>query len=113
WATIRRPHIDGLRNSDWEQIDAEIANPGARAIAEAAFDNGQHFLGHPDGLRRRSPVVLEWTGGRRIPGDQAIPADLRLDHVYLVSCKYLSKIVLNTAPARLFDLLLQPGSVHQ
>lgn len=113
WAVIRRPGIDGLRSDDWDQIDTELARPDGRAVAEAAFENGQHFVGHVDGLRGRPPVVLEWTGGRRIPGDQAIPADLRLDHVYLVSCKYLSKIVLNTSPARLFELLLQPGSVHQ
>ena len=35
-----------------------------------------------------------------------IPADLRIDHVYLVSCKYLSNILHNPGPARLFDRLL-------
>jgi hypothetical protein len=39
------------------------------------------------------------------------PVDLRIDHVYLVSCKYLSKILLNVAPANLFDgVLLGPSS---
>ena len=32
-----------------------------------------------------------------------MPADLRIDHVYLVSCKYLSKILRNSSPAGLFD----------
>jgi hypothetical protein len=35
-----------------------------------------------------------------------IPADLRVDHAYLVSCKYLSRIVLNAGPSRLFDRAL-------
>lgn len=112
WAVIRRPAIDGMRSADWDQIDGELGRPGARVIAEAAFENGRHFLAHPDGLRSRSPAIVEWTGGRKLPGDQAIPADLRIDHVYLLSCKYLSKIVLNTAPARLFEALLQPRATH-
>lgn len=41
-----------------------------------------------------------------------IPADLRIDRVFLVSCKYMSKIVLNTAPSRLFDRALQPSTAH-
>jgi hypothetical protein len=34
------------------------------------------------------------------------PIDLRVDHVYLVSCKYLSKILFNVAPSHIFDSLL-------
>lgn len=112
WAVLRRPHVQGMCNRDWEQVDAEVAKPQARVIAEAAFANGEHFLHHPDGLRGRQPLIVEWTGGRKPLGDQAIPADLRIDHVYLLSCKYLSRIVLNTAPARLFDGCLQPGATH-
>ena len=29
-----------------------------------------------------------------------VPADLRVDHVWLISCKYLSKVLANAAPAR-------------
>lgn len=113
WAVLCRPVIDGVAVGDWEQIDAELAAPRGRAVAESAFANGQHFRQHPDGLSGRLPRVVEWTGGRKPPGDQVIPADLRTDYVYLVSCKYLSKIVLNTAPARLFDSLLQPSAIHE
>ena len=35
-----------------------------------------------------------------------IPADLRIDHVFLVSCKYLSKVLLNAGPERPSDRLL-------
>ena len=38
-----------------------------------------------------------------------MPADLRIDHVYLVSCKYLSRIVVNASPHHLFDRLLAGG----
>ena len=34
------------------------------------------------------------------------PIDLRIDHVYLVSCKYESDILANVSPGRLFDGLL-------
>jgi hypothetical protein len=38
-----------------------------------------------------------------------VPADLRIDHVWLVSCKYLSKVLANAAPSRLFDRALAGG----
>ena len=59
-----------------------------------------------DGLRGRTPLTIEWTGGRRPPGDEVAPIDLRIDHVYLVSCKYESDILANASPGRLFDGLL-------
>jgi hypothetical protein len=34
------------------------------------------------------------------------PIDLRVDHVYLISCKYLSKILFNVSPTHVFDALL-------
>ena len=51
-------------------------------------------------------MLIEWTGGRRPPGDEVAPIDLRVDHVFLVSCKYLSANIANPSPARLFDGLL-------
>jgi len=72
----------------------------------AAYANGRAFLAAPDALRDRVPRLVEWTGGRRPPGDEVAPVDLRIDHVYLVSCKYLSRTIANPSPARLFDGLL-------
>ena len=54
------------------------------------FLNGQAFSPPPTHLNGRVPRIIEWTGGRRPPGDEVVPSDLRIDHVYLVSCKYLS-----------------------
>ncbi len=71
-----------------------------------AFANGRALLEAPDGLRGRTPLIIEWTGGRRAPGDEVAPIDLRIDHVYLVSCKYESDILANASPGRVFDGLL-------
>ena len=71
--------------------------------------NGQAFLHARDALRGRPPLVVEWKGPHRSIGDEAVPADLRVDHVYLVSCKYLSDIVVNASPEHLFDRLLKGG----
>ena len=69
----------------------------------AAWNNGRAFLASPEGLRGRPPAVIEWKGGHRDPGDIVVPADLRVDHVYLISCKYLSKVLHNASPWALFD----------
>ena len=44
-----------------------------------------------------------------MPGDEVAPVDLRVDHVFLVSCKYLSRILINASPFHLFERLLQGG----
>ena len=75
----------------------------------AGFANGRAFLEAPDALAWRRPRIVEWTGGRRAPGDEVVPSDLRVDHVYLVSCKYLSRILHNPSPARLVEGLLAHG----
>jgi hypothetical protein len=78
-------------------------------VFTAALMNGRAFLEARDGLRGRRPILVEWKGAHRAPGDEVVPADLRIDHVYLVSCKYLSKIVVNASPHHLFDRLLTGG----
>lgn len=84
-------------------------------IANAAFGNGAAFLNSSEGLRGRIPIRIEWKGPDRPPGYDMLPADLRIDHVYLVSCKYQSKILMNSSPANLFDNLLSSrmGSTNE
>ena len=101
-----------LRNVDdetWEALVATWADPAIAPLVDAAFDNGRFFLRAADALRGRPPRLVEWTGPTRSPGDEVAPVDLRVDHVYLVSCKYLSKITMNASPAHLFDRLLTGG----
>lgn len=106
-AFVARPEeLVNVRDVAWDRI-AEAWRTGAHTSSfETAFANGQAFLAAAAALRGRRPLRVEWKGPHRPPGDDVIPADLRIDHVYLVSCKYLSKVLLNPGPQRLFGRLL-------
>jgi hypothetical protein len=105
-ALAARPGALRIGTSAWDHL--EVVHRTGRYGAEwaTAFANGRALLGAADGLRHRTPLTIEWTGGRRPPGDEVAPIDLRIDHVYLVSCKYESDILANASPARLFEGLL-------
>ena len=90
----------------WSRVVAAYQGGRHSGSFDTAFANGAAFLAAEEGLRRRLPRTIEWKGIHRPPGDDAIPADIRIDHVYLVSCKYLSRVLVNAGPARLFDRLL-------
>jgi hypothetical protein len=103
------PVMHSLSPEMWERL-ARLRSGGAYdAEFHAAWANGQAFLAASDGLRGRLPNVVEWKGTGRAPGDEVAPIDLRVDHVYLVSCKYLSKILFNVSPTGVFDALLFGG----
>jgi hypothetical protein len=87
----------------WDQLESLRTGGFYDPEFEAAFANGAAFLSSPDALRHRVPLVVEWKGSQRAPGDEVAPIDLRVDHVYLVSCKYLSRILINASPAHLFE----------
>ncbi len=93
----------------WDRLDGLHRAGGHRVEFAAAWANGQAFLAAEEGLRGRPPRVVEWKGPTQAPGDEVVPADLRVDHVWLVSCKYLTKVLANSAPARLFDRGLAGG----
>lgn len=90
--------LDRLAKAKEDGVHPELFND--------AWKNGQMFASSPDGLRGRSPLRVEWKGSHRSPGNKQIPADLRIDYVYLVSCKYMSNILTNASPLNLFDGLL-------
>jgi hypothetical protein len=105
----RSPVMHSLSPEMWQRL-AQLRVGGAYDPEfHAAWANGLAFLHASDGLRGRPPEVVEWKGTGRAPGDEVAPIDLRVDHVYLVSCKYLSKILFNVSPAALFDHLLLAG----
>jgi hypothetical protein len=109
-ALTRKP--EQLHNVDddvWRTLQDAWRAPGKQALFHAAWNNGRAFLRAADALRGRVPELVEWKGSQRAPGDEVVPADLRIDHVYLVSCKYLSRIVMNASPAHVFDRLLAGG----
>lgn len=102
----RPPAMVSVAPENWKHLE-ELRGGGAFDDEfEAAFTNGRAFLGARDGLRHRLPLTIEWKGSQRAPGDEVAPVDLRVDHVYLVSCKYLSHILFNASPAHLFGELL-------
>ena len=108
----RPQEMANLTRDDWCRLDALWAEGAHRVDFEHGFANGRAFLAAPDALAGRPPRVVEWTGPRRAPGDEVVPADLRVDHVYLVSCKYLSKVLHNASPQRLVDGLLGQAPVE-
>lgn len=73
----------------------------------SAFENGRAFFRASDGLRERIPQLIEWKGAQKSAGDEVLPIDLRIDHVFLISCKYLSKILHNASPQRVFEHALR------
>ncbi len=102
----RTPVMHSLSPEMWERLRALRAGAAYDAEFHAAWANGQAFLAADEGLRGRLPKVVEWKGTGRAPGDEVAPIDLRVDHVYLVSCKYLSQILFNVSPWNVFDGLL-------
>lgn len=108
-AALARRCVANVGDDVWDRlVDLERDGQHRQEFA-AAWANGQAFLRAAEGLRGRPPHVVEWKGPTQAPGDDVVPADLRIDHVWLVSCKYLSKVLANAAPARLFERGLAGG----
>ena len=105
----RSPAMHSLSPEMWHHLAQLRAGGVYDAEFHGAWENGRAFLAADDGLRGRVPLVVEWKGTGRAPGDEVAPIDLRVDHVYLVSCKYLSDILFNVSPAHMFDYLLIAG----
>jgi hypothetical protein len=106
----RTPVMRSLSPENWDQLGLLRTGGTYDAEFHAAWENGRAFLAARDGLRDRRPEVIEWKGSVRAPGDEVAPIDLRIDHVYLVSCKYLSQILFNVSPGHVFDDILLGGS---
>ena len=102
----RPAQLASVSDAVWSRLVDDYRGGSATATFATAFANGRAFLAAQDGLRSRPPLRVEWRGPLRVPGDDVVPADLRVDHVFLVSCKYLSQVLVNAGPSRLFDRLL-------
>jgi hypothetical protein len=105
----RSPVMRSLSPDDWDRLNSVRTGGAYDSEFHAAWENGRSFLAARDGLRGRLPEVVEWKGAVRGSGDEVAPVDLRIDHVYLVSCKYMSKILFNASPTHVFDSLLVGG----
>lgn len=109
-ALAARPEtITNVPADVWDALARAWKDARHPDVFTAAFMNGRRFFSARDALRGRVPLIVEWKGAHRAPGDEVVPADLRIDHVYLVSCKYLSRIVMNASPHHVFERLLAGG----
>lgn len=98
--------VSNVDEITWSRLQSAWVSGRWRGDFLAGAANGAALAAADDGLRHRPPRLVEWMGPQRPPGDDTVPADLRIDHVYLVSCKYLSRVLSNSGPPRLFDRLL-------
>ena len=106
-ALAARPlEMINVQASHWNRLDEALANNEFEDEFETAWSNGVAFSQASTGLRNRRPLRIEWKGPNQTPGYDLIPSDLRVDHVYLVSCKSLSRILFNPSPSHLFDRVL-------
>ncbi len=113
---VRPRHISHVTDDVFDRLEAARAERTHDPEFEAAWQNGLAFARSERGLRGRPPWSLEWKGHQK-PASRSIetiPADLRIDHVYLISCKYRSRILHNARPATLFEHCLAPtGPAHR
>ncbi len=98
--------VVGVSDNHYDRLSEALRNPANRGLFESAWANGKAFAQAREGLRGRTPLRVEWKGPHQLPGYEQIPVDLRVDYVYLVSCKYGSKLLHNASPSHLFDRLL-------
>ena len=103
-ALAARPRfITNVDDAVYDRLDEAWADGSHLDLFLTAWENGLRFARSDDGLRGRPPWTVEWKGPHRPPAYEQIPADLRVDHVYLLSCKYGSRILMNASPWHLFD----------
>jgi hypothetical protein len=99
--------LENVTDEKWINLKTLYSKGSHRELFEISYRNGRDFLESDDGLRNRLPVKIEWKGNHRGPSFELVPADLRVDRVYLVSCKFFSKILLNSGPEHLFEECLK------
>jgi len=110
---VRPMSVVNLETEHYERLEAARAAGTHDREFEIAWQNGRIFARADDGLRGRPPWNVEWKGPHKPPGYEQVPADLRIDHVYLVSCKYGSSILHNVSPSHLFDRSLAEKKVER
>jgi hypothetical protein len=108
---VRPRHITHVDELVFNRLDAAWTSGRFESEFNTAWGNGSAFSRSSLGLRGRPPWTLEWKGHHKPASKtiETIPADLRIDSVYLISCKYGSRILHNAGPITLFDHHLAPS----
>ena len=99
--------LEGVPEKTWEMLGESYRKGEHDKLFKLTFEIGRDFLLSNDGLRNKIPYRIEWKGNHRGPAFELVPADLRIDRVYLVSCKFFSKILLNPGTSHLFEECLK------
>lgn len=109
---VRPRHIRHVDEAVFERLESAKQEGTYASEFHVAWTNGYAFARSEKGLRGRPPWSLEWKGHHKPASKriETIPADLRIDHVYLISCKYGSKILHNSSPVALFEKCLSGSS---
>ena len=107
----RLDQLQGVDPETWNELCALWGEGTYAAAFESAFAHGRYFLSAPGGLRGRPPVKVEWKGPHKPPEHDPLPADLRVDDVYIVSCKNDSKVLSNPSPRALFRSALRSDAL--
>ena len=104
-ALAARPRfITNVDDDVYDQLDEAFASGTTLMCSGWPGPTGSASPGRP--MARAGPLVGGVERPHKPPAYEQIPADLRVDHVYLLSCKYGSKILQNASPANLFDRAL-------
>ncbi len=101
----------GFEDAEWELLRSLWREDDFRDAFVESFASGRYFLSASQGLRDRPPQIVEWKGKHQSPEHDPLPVDIRVDHVFAVSCKNYSKILLNPSPNSLFRHALTEGGV--
>ena len=94
--------VVNVGDATWHNLREAYDSGTHRSLFTSSWLNGRAFLLAADGLRGRIPVRVEWKGPDRQVEADPIPADLRIDHVFLISIKNRSDVLWNRAPANVF-----------
>ena len=103
------PQFVNVGPANWDNLRRAYDQGDHRDLFTTAWLNGRAFLLAADGLRGRIPIRVEWKGPHKQVEQHPIPADLRIDNVFLVSIKTRSAILWNRSPAQVFLRQSRPG----
>jgi hypothetical protein len=104
------PQFANVQTSNWDNLRRAYEGGGHETLFTTAWSNGRALLLAVNGLRGRLPIRVEWKGPEKQVEQDPVPADLRIDNVFLVSVKTRSSLLWNRSPAQVF--LRQSQATH-
>jgi hypothetical protein len=103
------PQVVNVPAPTWNRLREAHDGGDHDRLFTTSWESGRAFLLAAQGLRGRLPIRVEWKGPDRQVEQDPIPADLRIDHVFLVSIKSRSAVLWNRSPAQVFRRAAHAG----